>query len=183
MQQPALPVVAEGQAAGHTEVAHGPTLLGLGAEGWVYAAITIFFLIAIFYAKAHRTILAKLDQQIAETRRELDEAKRVRGEAEALLRETQSRRAEVETDAAAMMANARTEAEDLIAKAEKDGAAMVARRERMAEDQIAAAEREAVASLRNQAVAAATAASRTLIAESHTEKADRALADKVIAEL
>lgn len=183
MQQPALPAPVEEQTTAHTEEAHGPELLGLGAEGWVYAAITIFFLLAIFVGKAHKTILTKLDEQIAETRKELDEAKRVRTEAEALLRETQARRAEVETDAAAMMANAKTEAEDLIAKAEKDGAAMVARREKMAEDQIAAAEREALASVRNEAVAAATAASRKLIAGSHGEKADRALADKVIAGL
>lgn len=184
MQQPALPAVVEGQAAaGHTEVVHEPTLLGLGAEDWVYVAITIFFLLAIFYAKAHRKILARLDQQIAETRRELDEAKRVRGEAEALLRDTQARRAEVETDAAAMMANARAEAEDLLTKAEKDGEAMVARRGKMAEDHIAAAEREALAAVRNEAVSAATVASRRLIAASHGAAMDRALADKVIAAL
>lgn len=181
MQQPALPVPVEEHTSAHTEVAHGPTLLGLGAEGWVYAAITIFFLIAIFYAKAHRTIIAKLDEQIAETRRELDEARRVRSEAEELLRETQARQAQVETDAAAMMANARAEAQDVVAKAETDGAAMVARREKMAADQIAAAEREALASVRNEAVAAATTASRKLIAARHGEDADRALADKVIA--
>lgn len=183
MQQPALPVPVETQAAGHTEADHGPTLLGIGAEGWVYVSVSIFFLLAIFVGKAHKKILAALDGQIAETRKELDEAKRVRTEAETLLRETQSRRAEVETDAAAMMANARAEAEDLIAKAEKDGAAMIARREKMAEDQIAAAEREAVSSVRNEAVAAATAASRKLIVSSHDENADRILADKVIAAL
>lgn len=162
---------------------HEPTLLGLNAEGWVYTGITIFFLLAIFGAKAHKTIIAKLDEQIAETRKELDEAKRVREEAEALLAQTKARRVEVETDAAAMMANAKAEAEDLLAKAEKDGAAMVARRQKMAEDQIAAAEREALASVRNEAVAAATAASRRLITASHSEAADRALADKVIAGL
>lgn len=183
MQQPALPAPVEEQTTAHIGEAHGPTLLGIGAEGWVYVSITIFFLIAVFVAKAHRTILAKLDDQIAETRKELDEAKRVRSEAEALLWETQARRAETETDAAAMLANARAEAEDLIAKAEKDGAAMVARRQKMAQDQIAAAEREALASVRNEAVAAATGAARRLIAGSHSPTADRALADKLIAGL
>ena len=187
MQQPALPVpgpaIVEEQGSGHTEVAHEPTLLGLGAEGWVYVSITIFFFLAIFVAKAHRKILAKLDEQIAETRRTLDDAKRVRSEAEVLLEGAKARRAEIEDDAAAMMANARAEADDLLAKAQKDGEAMVARRQRMAEDHIAAAEREALASVRNEAVAAATAASRRLIAASHGEAADRLLADKVIAAL
>jgi F-type H+-transporting ATPase subunit b len=183
MQQPALPVPVEAHTVAHAEADHGPTLLGLGAEGWVYVSITIFFVLAIFVAKAHRTILAKLDAQIAETRKELDEAQRVRAEAEALLRETEARRAEVESDAAAMLANARAEAQDLIAKAEREGEAMVARRRKMAEDQIKAAEREALAALRNEAAAAATAASRRLIASTHGETADRALADKVIASL
>ena len=183
MQQPALPLAVEEQAAGHTEPAHGPTLLGLGAEGWVYVSVTIFFVLAIFVAKAHKIILSKLDDQIAETRKELDEAKRVRTEAEAMLRDTQARRAGAEKDAEAMLANAKTEADDILAKAEADGKAMVARRERMATDKIAAAEREAVEAVRNQAVAAATAASRKLIAETHGQDADRALADKVIAGL
>lgn len=183
MKQPALPVPTASPATAHTEAAHGPELLGIGAEGWVYVSITIFFAIAIFVAKAHRTILAKLDAQIAETRRDLDEAKRVRSEAEALLRETQARRGEVENEATAMLANARAEAADLIAKAERDSQAMVARRQKMAEDQIAAAEREALAAVRNEAVSAATIASRKLIAASHDAAADRALADKVIAGL
>ena len=94
MQQPALPVPTETQTVAHTEAAHEPTLLGLGVEDWVYVSITLFFVLAIFVARAHRTIVTKLDEQIAETRKELDEARRVRTEAEALLRETQARRAE-----------------------------------------------------------------------------------------
>jgi F-type H+-transporting ATPase subunit b len=82
-----------------------------------------------------------------------------------------------------MLANARTEADDILAKAEADAKAMVTRRERMATDKIAAAEREAIASVRNRAVTAATAASRKLIAEKHGVDADRALAEQVIAGL
>ena len=74
----------------HTEVAahaedHGPTLLGLSAEGWVYTGVSIFFIIAFVFFKAHRKILDGLDARIADTRRELDEAATLRAEAEALL--------------------------------------------------------------------------------------------------
>ena len=64
---------------------------------------------------------------------------------------------------------------------EADSKAMVERRKRMAEDKISAAEREAVEDVRNRAVAAATGASRKLIAEKHDAEADKALADKAIA--
>ncbi|MFM2410431.1 MAG: hypothetical protein RL481_1259, partial [Pseudomonadota bacterium] len=72
--------VAHGEAGDH-----GPELLGLGAEGWVYVSVTLFFLIAIFVFKAHRKIADALDAQIAETRRTLDEALAIRTEAEAVL--------------------------------------------------------------------------------------------------
>ena len=54
-------------AAEHGGEHHGPTLLGLDAEGWVYAGITIFFLIAIFGMKAHKKVLAGLDAQTRQT--------------------------------------------------------------------------------------------------------------------
>ena len=49
------------EAAAHGGEHHEATLLGLGAEGWVYVGITIFFLIAIFKVKAHKQILSALD--------------------------------------------------------------------------------------------------------------------------
>jgi F-type H+-transporting ATPase subunit b len=177
------PTTTEVQA-GHTEAAeHEPTLLGLGAEGWVYTGITIFFLLAFFVGKIHRKVTDALDAQIAETRRTLDEAKALRAEAEAALSEAKAQRDASAKDAKAMLANAEHESEAILAKAEADSKAMVERRKRMAEDKIAAAEREAVEDVRNRAVNAATVASRRLIAAQHDAKADKALADKVIAEI
>src|SRR3546814_11932660 len=78
-------------AAGQAEAAeHGAELLGLGAEGWVYVGITIFFLIAIFRFKAHRKVTEALDARIAATRKSLDEAQAIREEAEALLKEAKA---------------------------------------------------------------------------------------------
>lgn len=179
----ALPSIVEETPAAHTgaDTDLHPELLGLGAEGWVYAGITIFFLIAIFVFKAHKKIADALDAQIAETRKSLDEAERYRREAEELLEDARRQQADSAKDAEAMLANARNEADNILVKAEEDSKAMVERRKRMAEDTIAAAEREALADVRNRAAMAATLASRSLIRERHDAKADKALADEVIA--
>ncbi len=162
---------------------HEATLLGLGPEGWVYAGMTIFFLIAIFGAKAHRQVLGALDTQIAETRRSLDEAKAVRAEAEALLASAKQQQTAAAEEAKGIVAHAAHEAETIISKAEEDSALLVTRREKMAQDKIGAAERTAVDQLRAQAANAAAGAARSLIAASHTAKADKALVDAAIAGL
>ncbi len=171
-------------AGGHAgEAAEGPTLLGLGAEGWVYVGLTLFILLAIIVGKAPQRIAAALDARIAETRRQLDEAKAIRAEAEALLAEAKARTAASAGDAAAIVAQAEQDAQAMLAKAEADAAELIARRSQMAEDKIAAAERGAIADVRAVAANAAARAATALIAERHGADADRALVDRAIAGL
>ncbi len=170
----------------HTEVAadHGapqPELLGLQPYQWVSLSMAALLLIAFAGLKVHRTIAGGLDSKIAEIRRNLDEAKALRAEAEALRADYAAKIAAAEKDAAAMISNAETEAKAIVAKAESDTAAMIARREQMAQDKIAAAELQAVADLKARAAQASAAAAATLIAERHDAAADASLADKVIA--
>lgn len=182
-------VIATDAAQTVTESGHGgavthagPELFGLAPYQIVALAMLVLILVML-WKRVPGMVTRGLDNKIAAIRQQLDEAKALRAEAEALRGEYAAKIAGAEQDAAAMLANAKAEADDILAKAEADGAAMVARRERMAADKIAAAEREAVESVRNRAVSAATAASRKLIADSHGVDADRALADKVIAGL
>jgi len=172
-----------------TTEAHGgaehaePTLLGLGAEGWVYVGLTIFFLIAIFVAKAPKKITDALDARIAETRRNLDEAKAIRAEAEALLADARAKTAASAGEASALLAHAQSEAETLLSDAEARAAELTARRAAMAEDKIGAAERAAVAEVRARAASAAAEAARFVIAAQHDANADRSLVDQAIARL
>ncbi|MEY4953040.1 MAG: hypothetical protein RL299_1464 [Pseudomonadota bacterium] len=174
-----LNLMAEAAAHGgeHAEA----TLLGWGAEKWVYVGVTIFFLVAIFGMKAHRQILAALDAQIAETRKSLDEATAVRKEAEALLANAKAQQAAAAKEAKGILAHASSEAEAIVAKAESDAKDLVKRREKMAEEKISAAERAAVESLRAKAARTAAGAARELIAANHSAKADKALVDEAIA--
>lgn len=161
----------------------GPVLLGLGAEGWVYVGLTIFILLAIFVGKAPKKITDALDQRIADTRRELDEAKALRAEAESLLKEAKKRDAASAGDAQAIVAHAEAEAAALIAKASADADDLVKRRAKMASDKIAAAERTAIADVRAYAADAAVKAATGIIAGGHGAAADKAAVDKAIAGL
>ncbi|QDM40282.1 MULTISPECIES: hypothetical protein [Bacteria] len=178
----ALPALVEEQPAGHTEV-NGhveETLLGLGAEGWVYVSLTIFFLLAIFVAKAPQKIAAALDAQIAEKRRNLDEAARIRAEAQALLDQAKAEHAQSAQEAAALLDHARADAAKIVEQAEADTALLLERRAAAAESKIGAAERAAVDELRREAAAMASQAAARLIAAQHGEDADRRLADQLI---
>ncbi len=150
---------------------------------WVAIAMTVLLLFAIFGAKVHKTIAGGLDNKIKAIKDNLDEAKQLRAEAEALRKEYADKIAGAEKDAEAMLDNAKKEADGIVAKAKEDTAAMIARRERMAQDKIAAAERQAVAELRAKAADASTAAAAKLISENHDAAADKALADEVIGQL
>ncbi len=161
----------------------GPTLLGLGAEGWVYVGLSIFILIAIFVAKAPTKIAAALDARIAVTRRTLDEAHAIRAEAEALLANAKAQSAASAGDAVTIIAHAEAEAKALLANAETQATELTARRSKMAEDKIGAAERQAVADVRARAASAAASVAAQVIAATHDGAADRALVDSAIARL
>jgi F-type H+-transporting ATPase subunit b len=162
---------------------HGPELLGLSAEGWVYVGLTIFILLAIFVAKAPKIITDALDARIAETRRTLDEAKAIRAEAEALLAKAQAQSKASAGDAAAIIGHAEAEAKTLLAQAKSQAAELTARRAKMAEDKIGAAERSALAELRATAASAASGIAAQVIAQSHSASADKGLIDGAISRL
>lgn len=180
-----VPAAEDHAAHTGTAVEHGaePELLGLEPFQWVSISMATLLLIAFGVAKVHKTIAGGLDSKIAQIRQNLDEARALRAEAEALRDEYAAKIAGAEKDAEALLGNARTEADGIVKKAEADAKAAIARREKMAEDKIAAAERAAIADLRARAAAASTAGAATLIADRHDAGADKALVDQAIATL
>ena len=165
-------------AAEHEEA----TAFGIGAGGYVALAMLAVFGIML-RAGVPKLIAGMLDKQIAEIRAQLDQAKALRAEAEALRAQYAAKIAGAEADAAAMVEHAKHEAEAIVAHAETQTSALIARREKMAQDKIGAAERAALADVRAIAANAATMAARGLIAENHDAQADKALIDTAIAGL
>ncbi len=159
-----------------------PTALYLEPYQWVSVAMLVLILIFVWKG-VPKLITGGLDNKIAEIRNQLDEAKNLRAEAEALRDEYSAKIANAEKDAEAMVENAKTEADSILEKAEADSKALVERRKRMAEDKIAAAERDAVDDVRRKAAEASAAASRNLIAKGHDAASDSKLIDEVIASI
>lgn len=167
------------EAKGTTELHVEPSALGITAAGWV--ALSMLVVIAIIVWKKVPGLIARaLDARIATIRHDLDEASRLRAEAERLLQDAKVRTAASAGDAAAIVAHAEAEAKVLLAKAETDAADLIQRRGRMAEDKIGAAERTALAEVRARAADAAVSAAAALIAERHGADADRRLVDRAI---
>ncbi len=167
---------------GPAEHAPDPSVFGLDATMWVSLAMAV--LIGIIVWKKVPALIGKaLDDRIAGIRGQLDEASKLRAEAEALKAEYQAKLANAEKEAAALKARAEEEAATLVSDAKASTQALIKRRQKMAEDKIAAAERTAVAEIRAKAVTAATQAAATLIAQNHDAKADKAMVDGTIKSL
>ena len=155
-----------------------------GGNGTFFVSLAMLVFIAILiWKKVPGVVTGALDKQIANIKRQLDEAKGLRAEAEALRDSYAAKIADAENAAGRMLEHAQAEADALIAKANTDSAELVERRGRMAEDKIAAAERAALAQVRAHAADAASRAAAALIAERHDATADRALVDRTIAGL
>ena len=180
MAEPAHELNATTEAHGGAEHHAAPAAFGIiGPTAWVSLSMLVLIIVMI-WKKVPGIITGSLDSSISEIRKQLDEAKSLRAEAEALRKEYADKIANAEKDAAAMIEHARHEAEAIIAKAEADTTDMIARREKMADDKISAAELAAVSELRAKAAQAAATAARGLIKDKHSADADKALVDQVI---
>jgi F-type H+-transporting ATPase subunit b len=153
---------------------------GFLTPGMVVALAMLSVFIIMWRAGVPKMVTGMLDGRIAEIRKQLDEAKALRAEAEALRKQYADKIAGAEKDAEAMLSHAREEAGAILAKVESDATALIARRRQIAEDKIAAAERSAVAELRAKAAQAASEAAQGLIAKNHSASADKALVDQAI---
>ena len=142
----------------------------MDATFWALIALIIFLGIAA-YMKVPGMIGKALDERAARIRAELDEAQRLREEAQQLLAEYQRRRKEAEQEAGDIIAAARREAELLVEEAEKKTKDYVARRAALAEQKIFQAERDAVNEVRSSAVDIAVEAARALLAAKVDAKA------------
>lgn len=133
------------------------------AEAWVAIAFALFLGLLI-YMGAHRRVIGAVDARRARIKAELDEAVRLREEAQALLTEFERKAREAEGEAAAIVASAKTEAERLAAEAKARMEDFVARRTKMAETKIAQAEAQALADVRAAAADTAVAAAEKILA-------------------
>ncbi len=150
-------------------------------EFWVLVAAVIFA--AGIWKPARKALLGSLDERAARIRAELEEAKKLREEAEQLLAQYQQREREAAAEAEAIVARARAEAERIAAQSSRDLDDALVRRQRLAEERIAQAEAKALDEIRAVAVDVAIGAAREVIVAQIDEERGAALLDAAIAAL
>jgi len=117
------------------------------AEFWTGLALLVFFGLMLALG-VHKAAAKALDSKAAKIQAELDEARKLREEAQALLASLKAQREETERRAAEMLANAEAEAKRLEIEAKAKLEEQIKRRQELAERRISNAEAQAAAEVK-----------------------------------
>lgn len=150
-------------------------------EFWVVVAFVV--LVVLAWKPVGRQLTAMLDARRDQIRKDIEEAARLKGEAQALLDDFKKKHAEAVQTAAGIVAHARSEAARIATEGAQALEDSLKRREQMAMQRIAQAESQAIAEIRGAAVDVAVAATRKLIAEKLDDARADALVDAAIADV
>ncbi len=152
------------------------------AEFWVALSFVLFFALIIW--KGVPALIGKaLDARADGIRKELEDARRLKDEAEKLLADYEKRRKAAAGDAEAIIAQAKAEATALAAETRTGLKESLERRTKLAEDKIARAEAQAAADVRAAAVEAAVSAAERLMGTKLDGAKAGGLVDQSIREL
>ena len=166
-------------AASPALAADGP-FFSLANTNFVVLIAFLLFVGVLFYFKVPSIVGGLLDKRADSIRAELDEARALREEAQALLASYERKQKDVQEQADRIVANAREEASRAAEQAKADIRSSVERRMLAAEDQLASAEAAAVKVVRDQAISVAVGAAREAIASQMSAKDGSALIDDAI---
>jgi F-type H+-transporting ATPase subunit b len=151
-------------------------------ETWVFVAFLIFVGV-LLRVGVPKLLFKALDDRSARIKSELDEALRLRKEAEEVLAEYKRRQGEAEKTAESIIHNAGIEAGRMAAEAQSKVEEFIARRTKMAETKIAQAEAQAMADVRAAAADVAVAAAEAILTSTTKGAAAESLLSQGIADL
>ena len=141
------------------------------SEYEVWVAIGLFVVICTFlYLRVPGLVAKQLDNRAGAIAKELEEAKRLREEAQAVLAGYAQKAAQAEAEAARIVADAKEEAERFAKETRAQLRQQIERRAQIAKDKIEQAEHAALEEIRVLAADKAVAAAEKLIAERLDEK-------------
>ncbi|TPW33750.1 F0F1 ATP synthase subunit B family protein [Oecophyllibacter saccharovorans] len=143
---------------------------------WVTLSFVLFFV--IFGPKIWRVLVKALDARADGIRANLDEATRLRREAEQMLEDATREREQAKIDAQKTIAASEAEAEALKENAAREAEEMTKLHEKLAQERIEAAEQAALREIREQAMDVALQASREVVTRKLAD--DEQLADLLI---
>lgn len=155
---------------------------GLAIDATFFALVAlIIFLGIVFWAGAHKTAGKMLDDRSAQIAKDLNDAKRLREEAEALLAEYKQKRIDAEKEAGEIVARAKADAASYAEESKKKLGEAIERRTRQAETKIAQAEAAAAKDVRARAADLAVAAAASLLKDGMKGKSGEGLIAESIA--
>lgn len=148
---------------------------------WVALGFVLF--IAVFVRYVLPRVIAALDARANAIREQLEQASKLRAEAEEVLASFKVKQAEMEIEAARILEEARADAEALRAQAKTDLAQMIERRNAQAEAKISMLEKQAENEIRAKLVEIASDAAATLMREKLAAESVDPVTTKAIGEL
>ena len=149
---------------------------------WVAVGFLMFLGIVVYFG-GHKAILSGIDARGEKIAAELNEARRLREEAQALLASFEAKKVQAEKDAAEIVAAAKAEADRLKAEAQQKLDDFVTRRTKQAELKIAQAEVQATADVRAAAADLAALAAGSLMSAGASDKTFAAALGEIKAKL
>lgn len=169
-------------AAAPAHAASGP-FFSLGNTDFIVLLGFILFLAVLVYFKVPGMLGKLLDKRATDIQSELDEARRIREEAQSLLASYERKQRDVQDQADRIVAHAKAEAEAAAEQAKADMTDAIARRLAGAESQIQSAQDKAVKDVRDKAAVVAVAAARQVVAEQMDAAKANQMVDASIAEV
>jgi F-type H+-transporting ATPase subunit b len=145
---------------------------------WVAVAFVIFIAIVGYYGM--RPILRTLDARGEKIRKDIDEAEKLREEAQRQLADYKKKQREAQREAEEILEYAKTEAKRMRERAERDLDEQLKRRERLTMEKIEQAEAQALAEVRNRAADIAVRATEQLLRDNMSDAHQKQLVDNTI---
>ncbi|MEM9706637.1 MAG: F0F1 ATP synthase subunit B [Pseudomonadota bacterium] len=178
---PALLLLTSGAfAAEAAEAGHG----AWWEDTALWVSIGFIFVMGMFaYLGVHKTVASSLDARAQRIADELDNARRIREEAQEVLAQYQRRQREAEDEAQAIIAQAKKDAQRMAEETRETINDQIARRAAAAEAKIARAEAQALAEVRGQTADLAIETARSIIKSRVDQGAQSALIEKSIDDL
>lgn len=149
---------------------------------WVLVAFVAFLALLVYYG-VPGVVAKALDERADSIRKELDEARKLREEAQSLLMDYQRKAREAEVEAQSIIEQAKREAEALASESRKALTESLERRSKIAEDKIARAEAQALGEVRSVAVETALAAAHEILKTRATGATGDSLVSQSIGDL
>lgn len=146
------------------------------ADPHVWVAVAFVLFLGLFVKFVLPAITKGLDQRAADIAAQLEQANRLRAEAELLMAATKEQQSAMLQEAESILAQAKLDVKEIAAKAESDLAQTIIRRTAMADEKIERAKINAMQDMRAKMVETATETAReVLTAQLKDQKDDPAI--------